>query len=95
MSYTKVIDATSGAATHILVNQEALQFSISGTPNSNILIFIEEIQTNAKNLARIKFKCDDWNGATVEVKYKTNHPDDDFSETGHTLYKNDTKTFEF
>jgi hypothetical protein len=95
MSYTKILDSTTGSAIHTLLTKEVLQFVISGTPNANIAVFIQEVSTPNKNIARISFKCADWNGATLGVEYKTNHPEDAFNDTGHILSENGTETLEF
>jgi len=89
MGYSKIIDATSGSFLKTTDNEENVQFVISGTPNANIRIFMIERNYQRKPFARIKVTCEDWNGASVIIKYKTNHPDDtDFVDTGDTITEN-------
>lgn len=86
MGYSKIIDATSGSFIKTTDNEEHIEFVISGTPNANIRIFMIERNYQKKPSARIKVTCDDWNGASVIIKYKTNHPDDtQFDDSGDTI----------
>ena len=87
MGYSKIIDATSGSFSKTTNNEEHIQFVISGTPNANIKLFmIERTHQHLQPFARIKVSCSDWNGASVIIKYKTNHPDDtQFDDSGDTI----------
>ena len=55
----------------------------------------ERTHQHLQPFARIKVSCSDWNGASVVVKYKTNHPEDEFDDSGDIITENGTYNITF
>jgi hypothetical protein len=91
----KILDATSGSA-EFKVSDQILTYKllIVGTPNSNIKVFIND-QENGFGGFFIKAKCLDWNGAYVKLQAKTDHVDDDFSDTGDIFEEDTLEQFKY
>lgn len=85
MRADEILNAVSGSAEFKAADQIlTYKVVIVGNPNSNIKIFIND-KENTLNAFFLKFSCTDWNGATVKVQAKTDHENDDFSDTGDII----------
>jgi len=85
MKAEQIINSTSGSAEFKAADQIlTYRVVIEGTPNSNIKIFRNE-KENTLNAFFLKFSCSDWNGASVKLQAKTDHQNDDFSDTGDII----------
>jgi hypothetical protein len=97
-TYIKIMDSgTTGAEFLFNSNKhEKFKFKIVGNPLSNIKLFIQDNHTVDKdNTMRIKAMCLNWNGASVVIQFKTNHADDDYSNTGDVFTKDEVATVLF
>jgi hypothetical protein len=97
-TYKKVIDSAESGAEFLFNSNknEKLKFKIIGTPSSNIKLFIQDTNTIDKDpTMRIKAMCSNWNGASVAIQFKTNHLDDDYSNTGDVFTKDEVATILF
>jgi hypothetical protein len=85
---TKILDATSGySSTFQLPNNDVIfRLYITGIATNSIVAFIQ--MSDYTNNLYLKIKGITGSGTTVKLQAKTNHPDDDFDDTGE-LYNND------
>jgi len=85
----KILSATTGFADVKLINGENLRFEIQGSPNENINIFLADSSNDTQAFVRFSIYCDDWNQARIIIKYKTDHPEDQFNQTAFSIEEND------
>jgi hypothetical protein len=82
----KILDATSGTGEYHMnsTDTESFEFTINGTPNANIKIFVLDKKDTTKSYLLIKTYCADWGTGTVvpSCKLSSDEDDDIFSETG-------------
>jgi len=95
MSYTEVFDTTTGTFDYTTKSNLFLRFAISGTPNANIKLELEDKLANSQfnyegqSYLILKPSCSDWGTGIVTVSLKFNNPTSVYSETGDILSKNE------
>lgn len=84
----KVLDATSGdSGTFQLPSNDIIfRLRITGIASNPIVAFVQ--MSDKTNNLYLKIKGITGSGTNVKLQAKTNHPDDDFNDTGE-IYKND------
>ena len=88
MTIIKVIEAMSGEATFNTADAKInYKLSISGTPLSNITIFLMDKHSES-NKWFLKLYCDNWNGSTVSLKAQFNTDEDSYTGTGDVFTEN-------
>lgn len=91
----KIIDALSGEATFKTSDQTlTYKLIIIGSPAANVKAFIND-KNNGFNGWFIKINCSNWNGAEVKLYCKTNHLDDDFTDTGISFAADELQMFKY
>lgn len=88
----KVLDATTSGSESVFKSVDnILQYRllITGTALANIKAFYVQ-QSPSSQAFPIKIKCDNWNGASVQLQAKTVDSDDDWSSTGDDPFTEDS-----
>ena len=91
----KIIDSLSGEA-QFTTSDQILTYKliITGSPGANIKAFIND-KYKSFNGWFIKINCTNWNGAEVKLYCKTNHLDDEFTDTGIIFIKDQLQMFKY